>query len=99
MATILRQPGLIYNVRFDKVPLAEVANSERAFPREWISPGKIDVTDEFIEYARPLLGEDWVSVPMIGGLQRFARLKPIFAEKKLPAYTPQSDRTKVQANI
>lgn len=99
MATILRQPGLIYNVRFDKVPLAEVANSERAFPKEWISPGKIDVTDEFIEYARPLLGEDWVSVPMIGGLQRFARLKPIFAEKKLPAYTPQADRTKVQANI
>ena len=32
MATILREPGPIYSVRYDKVPLAEVANSERTFP-------------------------------------------------------------------
>ena len=32
MATILRNPGAIYSVRYDKVPLAEVANSERKFP-------------------------------------------------------------------
>ena len=30
MATILRNPGPTYSVRYDKVPLAEVANSERA---------------------------------------------------------------------
>ena len=33
MATILREPGPIYNVRYDKVPLAEVANSERDVSR------------------------------------------------------------------
>ena len=33
MATILREPGPIYSVRYDKVPLAEVANSERTFPQ------------------------------------------------------------------
>ena len=33
-------------------------------------------------YARPLIGEDWVSVPLVNGLQRFARLELIFAEKK-----------------
>jgi len=38
MATILRDPGLIYSVRYEKVPLAEVANSERAFPKQWIAP-------------------------------------------------------------
>ena len=32
MATILREPGPIYSVRYDKVPLDEVANSERTFP-------------------------------------------------------------------
>lgn len=94
MSTILRKPGLIYNVYYDKVPLEAVANSERTFPKEWIAPSRIDVTDEFVAYARPLIGEDWVSVPMIDGRQRFTRLKPIFAEKKLPAYEPQADRKK-----
>jgi 6-phosphofructokinase 1 len=93
MATILREPGPIYNVRYDKVPLVEVANSERAFPQDWIAPSRIDVTDDFVGYARPLIGEDWPSVPMADGRQRFARFKPVFAEKKLPAYTLQALRT------
>lgn len=92
MSTILRAPGSIYNVAFDKVPLEQVANSERTFPAGWITPDKVDVTDDFVRYARPLIGDDWVSVPMVGGLMRFARLKPIFAERKLPEYTPQGYR-------
>lgn len=90
MATILREPGLIYNVNYDKVPLKKVALSERTFPAKWIADNKIDVTDEFIDYVRPLIGEDWVSVPVINGIQRFARIQPIFAEKKLPDYLPQA---------
>ncbi|HIC88020.1 MAG TPA: diphosphate--fructose-6-phosphate 1-phosphotransferase [Anaerolineae bacterium] len=92
MATILRQPGPIYNVHYDKVPLELVANSERAFPPDWIAPNRVDVTDDFVRYARPLIGEDWPSIPLVDGRQRFARLRPIFAEKKLPAYTPQAYR-------
>ncbi|HRI46108.1 MAG TPA: diphosphate--fructose-6-phosphate 1-phosphotransferase [Ignavibacteriaceae bacterium] len=90
MATILRQPGLIYNVYYDKVPLEKVALSERFFPEKWIMKNRIDVTDEFLSYVRPLIGEDWVSVPMINGRQRFTQFKPIFAEKKLPNYTPEA---------
>jgi len=90
MATILRRPGGLYNVYYDKVPLEEVANSERSLPAEWISPSKVDVTDDFVKYARPLIGEDWPSVPLIGGIQRFARFKPIFAEKKCREYVPQA---------
>jgi 6-phosphofructokinase 1 len=92
MATILREPGFIYNVTYDKVPLEKVALSERFFPKEWISGNKIDVTDDFLDYVRPLVGEDWVSVPMINGRQRFSRLKQVFAEKKLPAYIPETYR-------
>jgi 6-phosphofructokinase 1 len=92
MATILREPGPIYNVRYDKVPLEKVANSERTFPKEWLAPNKIDVTDDFVRYAKPLIGEDWASVPVIDGRQRFARFKPAFAEKKLPEYTLQALR-------
>lgn len=90
MATILREPGFIYNVRYDKVPLEMVALSERTFPSKWIlSPGN-DVSDEFLAYVKPLIGEDWVSVPLINGVQRFARFKKIFADKKLPAYSPEA---------
>ncbi len=88
MATILRKPGSIYSVYYDKVPLEKVANSERTFPREWLSESRTDVTDEFVDYARPLIGEDLVSVPMVNGLMRFARFEPKFADKKLPDYMP-----------
>lgn len=92
MSTILRKPGLIYNVEYGRVPLELVANSERSFPEAWIAPNRVDVTDDFMRYARPLIGEDWVSIPMAGGLMRFARLKPIFAERKLKPYIPQAHR-------
>lgn len=94
MATILRRPGPIYSVYYDKVPLEQVANSERAFPEAWIAPGRVDVTDDFVRYARPLIGDDWPSIPLVDGRQRFARLRPIFAEKKLPPYVPQAHRAK-----
>jgi 6-phosphofructokinase 1 len=92
MATILREPGPLYNVRFDKVPLELVANSERHFPEPWIAENRLDVTEEFVRYARPLIGDGWPAIPLIDGRQRFSRLEPIFAEKKLPAYVPQAYR-------
>ncbi len=92
MATILRTPGTIYHVYYDKVPLEKVANSERTFPESWIAKNRIDVTDDFIKYAMPLIGEEWASVPLVNGKQRFTQFKPIFAEKKLPAYIPQGHR-------
>ncbi len=94
MSTILREPGLIYQVRYDKVPLELVANSERFFPAKWITPCMSDVTDEFVAYAKPLVGEDWPSVPVLNGRQRFTQFKPLFADKKLPAYIPQDSRKK-----
>ncbi|MDY7039630.1 MAG: diphosphate--fructose-6-phosphate 1-phosphotransferase [Chloroflexota bacterium] len=92
MVTILRRPGPIYSVYYDKVPLEQVANSERAFPETWIAPSRVDVTDDFVRYARPLIGDDWPSVPLMDGRQRFARLRPAFADKKLPTYVPQAHR-------
>jgi 6-phosphofructokinase 1 len=94
MATILREPGSVYRVRYDKVPLEAMANSERKFPAAWIAPSRRDVTDEFVAYARPLIGDDWPTVPLIDGRQRFARFAPIFAEKKCKPYLPQALRKK-----
>jgi len=90
MATILRNPGSNYTVRYDKVPLEKVALSERKFPEKWIAPNRIDVADEFIEYVRPLIGNDWPSVPLVNGIQRVTRFTPLFAEQKLEKYMPQA---------
>jgi len=90
MSTLLRDPGDAYKVRYDKVPLQEVANSERAFPENWIAPSRYDVTDEFVAYAKPLIGDRWVDVPLENGIQRFARIEKRFAPKKLPEYVPQA---------
>ena len=93
MSTILRDPGPIYNVRYDRVPLPDVAGSEREFPKEWISETGTDVTDDFVKYAKPLIGTDYVSVPLIDGRLRLAKLEKLFADQKLPSYVPQADRS------
>jgi 6-phosphofructokinase 1 len=92
MATILRNPGPAYSIVYDKAPLAEVANSERCFPAAWIAPSGCDVSDDFLRYARPLVGNDMIGLPLVDGRQRLARFAPIFAEQKLPPYIPQADR-------
>ena len=92
MSTILREPGEAYRVTYDKVALEEVANSERTFPASWLAPSRTDVTDGFVAYARPLIGDEWVPVPLENGIQRFARIERIFAEKKCPAYVPEAYR-------
>jgi 6-phosphofructokinase 1 len=92
MATILRRPGPIYSVRYDKVPLQLVANSERSFPKTWIAENRLDVTAEFEAYARPLVGDSWPAIPLVNGRQRFARLEPVFAKQKLDTYVPQAAR-------
>jgi len=82
----------VYSVRYDKVSLGEVANSERTFPPAWIAPNGYDVTDDFVRYARPLVGNDMISLPILDGRQRLTRFQPIYAEKKLPVYVPQGER-------
>ncbi|HUS86741.1 MAG TPA: diphosphate--fructose-6-phosphate 1-phosphotransferase [Bacteroidales bacterium] len=90
MSTILRDEGHEYRVRYDKVPLESVALSERSFPEKWISVTKHDVNDQFVEYAKPLIGEKWIEIPLEKGLQRFTRFEPLFVEKKLTRYIPQA---------
>ena len=92
MSTILRNPGPVYSVRYDKVPLEEVANSERTFPKKWIAKGGCDVTDDFVRYAKPLVGEEMLTMPMFDGRFRMTRFQPIHADQKLPPYVPQADR-------
>jgi 6-phosphofructokinase len=88
MATILREKGERYKAYYSKVALKTVANSERHLPKSWIAPGGIDVTDDFIRYAQPLIGDGWPDIPIENGLQRFARLNTAVIDKKLADYVP-----------
>ena len=88
MATILRKPGEEYRSYFDKVPLEKVANSVRHLPSHWISEDGLDVTDDFIRYAMPLIGDGNPDIRIENGLQRFARLNIRFVDKKTPGYIP-----------
>lgn len=94
MATLLRKSGDSYSVYYDKVPLEKVALSEREFPSDWIAANGYDVSDDFVRYASPLIGNEWIKVPLVGGRQRFTSFEKIFAEKKLDAYVPQAYRGK-----
>jgi 6-phosphofructokinase 1 len=57
MITLVRQPGPEYVVTTGLAPLAEVANAEHFLPREYMNEAGNGVTEAFIEYARPLIGE------------------------------------------
>lgn len=92
MATILRKKQERYEAYYDSVALSDVAMSERFLPREWIAPGGTDVTDAFIRYAAPLLGDRWPDAPLENGLARFARLSITFIDRKCPDYVPQGLR-------
>lgn len=88
MATILRRSENRYRPVYDKVPLGIVANSQRYLPKGWIDTSGIDVTDDFVDYARPLIGESWPQISIVDGLQRFARIERVFESKLLPDYLP-----------
>jgi 6-phosphofructokinase 1 len=61
-----------------------VANAERTFPADWIADSRLDVTDEFVQWAQPLIGDP---------LPTFADLQDEMAPGAgLEDYTPQGFR-------
>lgn len=88
MATMLRKPGNAYQLYYDKMPLEKVAVSARQLPKNWLSSDGLDVTDDFVRYAMPLVGEEWVEIPLENGRPRFSRLNIEFEEKKCREYIP-----------
>jgi len=55
MVALRREAGGPYRSETFLVPLEQVAHKERAFPTEWINVSHNYVTDEFVEWARPLM--------------------------------------------
>jgi 6-phosphofructokinase 1 len=70
-----------YKIKYVLLPLKNAANHEQTVPLEWILPRGKGMTQEFIDYALPLIqGES--KAKLEDGLPRFARLKKVRVTKK-----------------
>ena len=59
-----RKPGAEYGISYEVVALSAVAKETKQLPDEFIAPSGTDVTEAFLDYARPLVGD----LPEIGHL-------------------------------
>lgn len=69
-----------YVCKYKLLPLELAANTEKTVPLDWITNNGTALSDEFIEYALPLIQGD-AKAPLEDGLPRFAKLKKVLVEK------------------
>ena len=72
----------VYNCNAKLFNLSDVANCEKKVPLEWITAEGNGVTQDFIDYALPLIQGENHRV-LENGLPRFARLKKVLASSKI----------------
>ncbi|MCF7925729.1 MAG: 6-phosphofructokinase [Candidatus Izimaplasma sp.] len=73
MVTILRKNSKPYEAEYGEHPLSEIANIERTIPPTMINEDGNGVTEEYLEYALPLISGE--NPPKFkDGLQQFAKM-------------------------
>jgi 6-phosphofructokinase 1 len=85
MVTLMRGDGEAYTSETGLAPLADVANSVKKLPREWINEDGVSMNFQFLRYAQPLIQGE-IAIPHDGGVPVFARLDKSRVDKLLPAY-------------
>lgn len=82
MPIIVREQDKPYQWSISQVPLADVANQEKAMPAEFISEDGMGITDACRRYLEPLIqGEAYP--PYVNGLPDYVQLKNVLVCKKL----------------
>ena len=74
MITFIRNCDLPYELSYETADVNEICNMEKAVPSDWITKDGCDVTEAFIQYARPLI-QGKVVLPEENGLPLFAYRK------------------------
>lgn len=75
MVAFERSEDSVYGISLKLIDVAEVCNKEKKFPDEWIISNGTDISDNFLDYVRPLIqGES--SVPFKDGLPEY--IKPAY---------------------
>ena len=80
MVCYARKDGDKYECEYKLLPLELAANTEKTVPLEWITDNGTNISNEFIEYALPLIQGE-TDLPKEDGLPRFARLKKVLVKK------------------
>lgn len=83
MAAIARPKSGPYKAEYVLSSVDASANAVKGVPKEWILPDNRGLTQDFIDYALPLIQGE-ANAPFEDGLPRFARLK------KVPVTSPSS---------
>jgi 6-phosphofructokinase 1 len=79
MVAIKRLTSAPYTWETELVPLEKCANFEKKVPQEWINAEGNGVTQDFIDYALPLIHGE-TKMKKENGLPRFAKLKKVLAD-------------------
>lgn len=79
MVAFERLAGAGYSIQCKLIDLHLVANAEKKVPAQWITPEGTGLTQEFMDYALPLIQGE-TELPYENGLPRFARLKKVVAK-------------------
>lgn len=78
MVVFERKSGKEYAIDYKLMDIAMAANTEKKVPLEWIKDDDTGLTQEFVDYALPLIQGESKS-PLEDGLPRFAHLKKVRA--------------------
>jgi 6-phosphofructokinase len=70
-----------YKIKYVRIPLQKAANEEQKVPLKWIKEDNTGLTQDYIDYALPLIQGD-EKAKLEDGLPRFAKLKKIRVQKK-----------------
>ena len=85
MVSLERRSSDPYRCDLTLADLEIVANEEKLIPRQWLNAAGNDVTQDFLDYARPLIQGE-VPTRVENGLPRYARLREVGVGKKLAAW-------------
>lgn len=80
MVCYARKEGKAYEIEYKLLPLELAANTEKQVPKEWITADGTGLTQDFVDYALPLIQGD-AKAPLVDGLPKFAKLKKVLATK------------------
>ncbi|MGB0345531.1 MAG: 6-phosphofructokinase [Acholeplasmataceae bacterium] len=70
-----------YKIKYIRIPLQKAANEEQKVPLNWIKDDNTGLTQDYIDYALPLIQGD-EKAKLEDGLPRFAKLKKLRVSKK-----------------
>lgn len=71
MITFVRNKSVPYELSYGTADVNIICNKEKPVPAEWITNGGSDISDAFIDYARPLT-QGYVELPTKNGIPLFA---------------------------